>query len=197
MKKAKAARVPVLENAFELNLPKLMRAVKATGDSRVVLDDVGKRTVAVLAETRLAVLLGGRQWLVDIVAVQCLQGRVRPLLKCPRAHEGNFQSLYYRGDKLACRHCHMLRYRTNVASTATERARLARSKLLRKMGGEPGQASPKRQPYKWRRPHLRLTTRLANLTKIHFDDLRNWIDCARHRKPSAWGNDVGGELSNR
>ena len=44
MKKAKAPRVPVLENAFEVNLPKLKRAVKATGDSRVVLDDGVVRT---------------------------------------------------------------------------------------------------------------------------------------------------------
>lgn len=107
MKKAKAPKVPVLENAFEVNLPKLIRAAKATGSSRLVLDDGDVRTVAVLAESRLAVLLGGQQWVVDIVPVHCLQGRVRPLLKCPRAHEGNFQSLYYRNGELACRHCHM------------------------------------------------------------------------------------------
>lgn len=90
MKKAKSARVPILENAFEVNLPKLMRAVKATGDSRVVLDDGVLRTVAVLTERRLAVLLGNRQWVVDIMPVRCLNDRVRPLLKCPRTHEGNF-----------------------------------------------------------------------------------------------------------
>jgi hypothetical protein len=176
MKKAKAARVPILENAFEVNLPKLMRAAKATGSPRLVLDDGVVRTVAMLTETRLAVFLGGRQWVVDIVLVQCLQGRVRPLLNCPRAHEGNSQSLYYRGGELACRHCHGLRYRSNVASSATERTRIARSKLLREMGAEPGEAVPERQPYKWRKRHLRKAVQVAHLTSAHFGDLRAWLE---------------------
>lgn len=137
MKSPKAPRVPVLENAFEINLPKIMRAVRATGDSRVLLDDGVVRTVGVVTQTRLAVFLGGREWVVDIVPVQCLKGRLRPLLKCPYAHEGNFQSLYYRNDELACRHCLRLRYRTTLAPSATDRARLARYKLLTKLGGHP------------------------------------------------------------
>jgi hypothetical protein len=175
MKKAKAPRVPVLENAFEVNLPKLMRAARAAGSSRLVLDDGDVRTVVVLAETRLAVLLGNRQWVVDIVPVQCLRGRVRPLLKCPRAHEGNFQSLYYHGGELACRHCHALRYRTNVAATAVERARIARSKLLASMGAKPGQLVAKRQPLKWRSRHVRLSARLACLTSVHYGAVRVWL----------------------
>ena len=176
MKKAKAPRVPVLENPFEVNLPKLIRAAKATGSSRLVLDDGDVRTVAVLAETRLAVFLGGQQWVVDIVPVQCLQGRVRPLLKCPRAHEGNFQSLYYRDNELACRMCHRLRYRTTLAATAIDRSRIARSKLLATMGAQSGQAAPLRQPYKWRRRYLRLATNVARLTSIHNQNLRAWLD---------------------
>jgi len=78
MKAPKAPSVPVLENAFEVNLSMLMRAAKATGSSRLVLDDGDVRTGAVLAETRLAVFFGGRQWLVDIVPVRCLQSRGRP-----------------------------------------------------------------------------------------------------------------------
>jgi hypothetical protein len=99
MKAAKAPRVPVLENAFEVNLPQLMRAAKATGSYRLVLSDGDVHTVAMLAETRLAIFLAGQTWVVDIVTVQCLKGRVRPLLKCPRAHEGNFQSPYWSGDE--------------------------------------------------------------------------------------------------
>jgi len=175
MKKAKAPRVPVLENAFEVNLPKLMRAAKATGSSRLVLDDGDVRTVAVLAETRLAVFLGGQQWVVDIVPVQCLQGRVRPLLKCPRAHEGNFQSLYYRGRELACRHCHVLRYRSTLAATSAERARLARFKLLAKLGAAPDQPFAYRQPFKWRKRYQRQLTRLAGLTGIHYGAVRGWL----------------------
>jgi hypothetical protein len=176
MKKPKAPRVPVLESAFEANLPKLMRAAKVAGSSRLVLDDGDVRTVAVLAETRLAVFLGGRQWVVDIVPVQCLQGRVRPLLRCPRAHEGNFQSLYYRGGELACRHCHALRYRTNVAATATDRARIARSKFLAAMNTEAGQLMLVRQPFTWRSRHARLCARLAHLTDIHYRAVRGWLE---------------------
>lgn len=115
MKKPKAPRVPVLESAFEINLPKLLRAAKASGRPELVLTDGDLHTVAVLSETRLAVHLGGRVWLADIVAVPCLGGRLRPLLKCSGAHEGNFQSLYYRAGELACRHCHALRYRSTLA----------------------------------------------------------------------------------
>jgi hypothetical protein len=141
MKKPKSPRVPVLEAAFELNLPKLLRAAKATGSSLLVLDDGDERTVVALSPTRLAVHLGGRAWLADIVAVPCLNDRVRPLMKCPRAHEGNFQTLYLRDGELACRHCHGLRYRSTLAANATERARLARFKLLGRMGGMPGAAT--------------------------------------------------------
>jgi hypothetical protein len=181
MKKAKAARVPILENAFELNLPKLMRAVKATGDFRVLLDDGDVRTVAVLAETRLAVLLGARHWVVDIVSVQCLQGRLRPLLKCPHAHEGNFQSLYYRRGELACRHCHALRYRSNVAASAKDRARIARSKLLREIRAEPGEAMGTRQPFKWRKRHLKMVARVEYLTALHYRNVREWLDRNQNR----------------
>lgn len=176
MKKAKAPRVPILENAFEVNLPKLMTATRATGSSKLVLDDGDVRTVVVLAKTRLAVFLGGRQWIVDIVSVKCLQGRVRPLLKCPRAHEGNFMSLYYRAGELACRHCHGLRYRSNVAATAADRARIARSKLLSLMGTEPGQLVAERQPFKWRSRHARLLGRLTRLDAVHYRKVRNWLE---------------------
>lgn len=179
MKKAKAARVPILENAFEVNLPKLMRMAKATGGSRLVLDDGDVRTVAMLTETRLGVSLGGRVWVVGIVAVQCLQGRVRPLLKCPRAHEGNFQSLYFCGGELACRHCHALRYRTTIAATEADRARIARLKLLSSMGATVGESMPARKPYKWRKRHLRLVASVAHLTTIHYDDLRAWLNHQR------------------
>lgn len=176
MKKAKAPRVPLLENAFEVNLPKLMKAAKASGSSKLILDDGDVRTVVVLAETRLAVFLGSRHWVVEIAAVQCLQGRVRPLLKCPRAHEGNFQSLYYRAGELACRKCHALRYRTNVAATAVDRARIARLKLLSALGVAGNQAELVRQPYKWRKRHLHLIAEVARLTIVHHQNVRSRLE---------------------
>ncbi len=176
MKKAKAPRVPVLEDAFELNLPKLMRTANAIGASRLVLDDGDVRTVVVLTQDRVAIFLGGRTWMVDIVAVSCLDDRVRLCLKCPRAHEGNFQSLYFWGGELACRHCHRLRYRSNLAASAADRARIARSKLLSSMGGAPGQLVAERQPFKWRSRHARLSARLARLTGVHYRDVRAWLE---------------------
>lgn len=174
MKKAKAPKVPVLEKAFELNLPKLMRAAKAAGDSRLVLADGDERTVVVVAETRLAVALGGRTWIVDIVAVPCLGGRWRPLLKCPRAHEGNFQSLYYRAGVLACRHCHGLRYLTRLAGTQQDRNRLARIKLLAKMGYEADADCPKRLQGRWRGPYAKSLARLAKLTTSYRATVASW-----------------------
>lgn len=172
MKKAKAARVPILENAFEVNLPKLMRAVKATGGCRVVLDDGDVRTVAVLAETRLAVFLGGRTWVADIIAVQCLQGRLRHLLKCPRAHEGNFQSLYFQAGELACRRCHALRYHSTLASDALQRARLKRGKILNQLDGIAGDLMPPRSPRGWRRKYNRLSSQYATLSVLHYEALK-------------------------
>lgn len=179
MKKPKAPRVPVLEAAFEVNLPKLLRAVKASGRPEVVLVDSGERTVAVLSDTRLAVHLGGRVWLADIVGVPCLNDRVRPLLKCPRAHEGNFQALYYRAGELACRHCHELRYRTALAAGYVARVRLARAKLIAVMGGQPGDSLPARQSRSWRNRYARQAGRMASLAGLHYSDLRRRLEIAR------------------
>jgi len=172
MKKPKAPRVPVLESAFEVNLPKLLRAVKASGRPEVVLVDGDEHTVAVVSETRLAVHLGGWVWMADIVAVPCLNNRLRPLLKCPRAHEGNFQSLYYRAGELACRHCHELRYRSVLAAGPVARSRLARQKLLASLGASLGDSVPKRAANKWRKRYIARIKCLDRLSEIHYKDLR-------------------------
>jgi hypothetical protein len=176
MKKPKAPRVPVLENAFEVNLPKLLRAVKASGRPEVVLVDGTEHTVAVLSETRMAVHLGGRVWMADIVVVPCLKDRVRPLLKCPRAHEGNFQSLYFRASELACRHCHALRYRSNLAAGAVGRARLTRLKLIERMGGASSEVIPARPHRAWFKRYRHLAGRLAALTHSHYGTVRKWLE---------------------
>lgn len=172
MKKSKAPRVPVLESAFELNLPKLLRAVKASRRPEVVLVDGGEHTVAVLSATRLAVHLGGRVWMADIVAVPCLNDRVRPLLKCPRAHEGNFQSLYYRGGELACRRCHALRYRSTLAAGAVERAHLMRQKLVAGLGESQENVLPPRPAKMWRKRYYARITRFACHSKTYYSALK-------------------------
>jgi hypothetical protein len=175
MKKSKAPKVPVFEDALELNLSKLMRAAKAAGSGRLVLDDGDVRTVVLLSETRLAAFLGGRAWVVDIVPVACLGGRLRPLLTCSGAHEGNFQSLYFKNGVLACRRCHRLRYRSNLAASTADRARIARNKLLLSMGGQPGAVEVRRQPYKWRKRHGRLIEHMEDLAGRYYEDLRGWL----------------------
>lgn len=176
MKKVKAPRVPVLEKTFEVNLPKLIRAAKYGKSAQVILDDGEVRTVVVLAETRLAVFLGGKPWVVDIVPVQCLHGRVRPLLKCPRAHEGNFQSLYLYGDELACRHCHNLRYRTVLASTSLELKRLSREKLLARLGGKPGSSVPPRRKGAWRSKYCSELERYGLIESAYYVDVAAIIE---------------------
>jgi hypothetical protein len=81
-----------------------------------------------------------------------------------RAHEGNFQSLYFRAGELACRHCHGLRYLTRLAATPQDRNRLARIKLLAKMGHGPDIACPTRLRGRWRGPYGKALARLAELT---------------------------------
>lgn len=175
MKQAHAGRVPVLESAFEIKLPWLLKQAKVMGTNTLVITDGDLRTVVELTPTRLATKLGGVVWVVDIVPVPCLGGRVRPLLKCSRAHEGNFQSLYFRRGLLACRHCHELRYRSNLAATKTARAALARQKLLKRMGGQPGITFPARRPGEWRARYNRAAGRLAALSKAHHDAVRAWL----------------------
>jgi hypothetical protein len=176
MKKSEAHMVPVLEDALELNLPKLMRAAKAAGSGRLILDDGVVRTVVVLSETRLAASLGGRAWVADIVAVGCLGGRLRPLLRCPRAHEGNFQSLYFENDVLACRHCHRLRYRSNLAASSADRAWLSELKLLQKMGNNADLDKPQRLRSKPRRLNLDAIKNLGKLRRKRYAAMRTWLE---------------------
>lgn len=172
----KDIRVPVLEDKFEINLAKLMAVSTSTGQSLLAVGDGTTTGLIRLCPDRLTAFLGGATYRVDIVAIPCLKGRVRPLLKCPRAHEGNFQSLYWSGSEVACRHCLNLRYRSTLAATATDRARLARHKLLGALGAAPEAAIPVRQPYKWRKRHRCLTARLTSLTDIHYASLRKWLE---------------------
>jgi hypothetical protein len=176
MKKASAGRVPVLESAFEIKLPWLLKQAKAMGTNTLVITDGDIRTVVELTPTRLATKLGGLVWVVDIVPIPCLGGRVRPLLKCPRAHEGNVQALYFRQGVLACRHCHELRYRTNLAATAADRARIARSKLLLAMGAKPNETAAERKPFRWRSKHIQQSKRLGHLAAIHYEDVQAWLE---------------------
>ena len=175
MSKSKFCRVPVLEDTFEINLAKLLAVSARTDQSLLAIGDGTTTGLAMIAQDRLTVFLGGATYHVDMVAVPCLRGRVRPLLKCSRAHEGNFQSLYWSGTEVACRYCLGLRYRSTLAATATDRARIARHKLLRRLGCTPDTTIPTRQPYKWRKRHARLAARCARLTLMDYAGIREWL----------------------
>lgn len=175
MSEKKSGRVPVLEDAFEINLAKLSAASKRTRQSLLRVDNGTMSGEVLITTTKLAVRLAGRVFGADIVQVRCLKGRVRPLLKCPRAHEGNFQSLYYWNGELACRRCLGLRYRSNLASCPADRVRLARQKLIKRLGGAPDATIPERQRYKWRRHHQRLLSRLTGLSTAHCTAIRAWL----------------------
>lgn len=172
----KLGRVPVLEDAFEINLAKLLAVSKRTGQPLLKVHDGRTSGEVLFIGTKMALRLAGHLFVADVVLVQCLNDRARPLLKCPRAHEGNFQSLYYLGRELACRHCHRLRYRSNLAASPADRARAARNKLLAIMGAQPGCIFPPRQPFKWRKRHQRLSARLTGLTALHYRDVRAWLE---------------------
>jgi hypothetical protein len=178
MKKAHAGRVPVLEQAFEIKLPWLMKQAKKMGTNTLVITDGEIRTVVELTPTRLATKLGGVVWVVDIVPVSCLGGRVRPLLKCPRAHEGNFQALYFRAGILACRHCHELRYRSNLAANQVERISQTRRRLVKKLGGTSSDSIPPRAVGTWRKRYKRLAIRLAAISSAHYCALKSQLRTA-------------------
>ncbi len=172
-------RVPVLELAFELNLAKLNRAAKQYASSALSVTDGVSRGVVLLSAGGMSLSINGRTQVAAVVAVPCLGGRLRPLLKCPRAHEGNFQSLYLTGGELACRYCHALRYRTTLAPTATARARFARHKLMSVMGGEPGIDVPVRRAGAWRKKYTRQILALGQATQAHYEQLRAFLTRSR------------------
>jgi hypothetical protein len=176
VKKHKFSAVPVVEDTFALNLAKLNAAFIATGNGLLTVHWPGVAGLVLLEPTRMILMLGKTVHTADVVTVPCLNGRLRPLLKCPRAHEGNFQSLYFRAGELACRVCHQLRYRTTLASSPAERIRLARYKIFAAMGGVPGTLIPERKPYAWRKRHQRLIGKFARLSTAHYAAVRVWLD---------------------
>lgn len=68
-----------LKRPLTQHLP--MHTAPIKGPYFSALGDGDIRTVAQLTETRLAIKLGGKVWLADIVPVPYLGGRLRPLLR--------------------------------------------------------------------------------------------------------------------
>lgn len=176
MKKAKYDRVPVVEDTLGLSLATLLATSKKSKSSLLAITWDGAKGLVMIEPERMTVMFCGVTASAEIQAIPCLNDRLRPLMKCPRAHEGNFQTLYLRDGELACRHCHQLRYRSNLAASPDGRTRLARIKQLKKMGAEPGQWVIDRQPFKWRKRHAQLLTRLAGLNASHYLAVRSWLE---------------------
>lgn len=172
MKKTNFCRVPVIEDTLGINIAVLLAEAKKTGRNLLSLAWQGTTGLVTLEANQVTLMFSGVIVSAEIYTVPCLNGRLRPLLKCPRAHEGNFQTLYLLHSELACRYCHRLRYRSTLAPSATERARLARFKLMAKMGCGPSNVILDRKPRCWRSRHRRLKMRLVGLTGLHYGALR-------------------------
>jgi hypothetical protein len=171
MKNTKLERVPVIEDTMALSLTTLLDVSKKTGSNLLAVTWQGRTGLVMLEAVRMTLMFNGVIVSAEIAAVPCLKGRLRPLLKCPRAHEGNFQSLYYRGGELACRICHALRYRSNLASSSGARERIAREKLIMMMGGRGKNDVPSRAVGAWRKKYIRQLALLEELTRTHVTHL--------------------------
>lgn len=152
-----------------------MAQAKKTGQNLLSLAWQGTTGLVMLEPKQITLMFSGVIVSAEICAVACLNGRLRPLLRCPRAHEGNFQTLYLRGGKLACRQCHSLRYRSNLASTIGERLRLKRQKLIQRMGGEAFETMPAHQATMWGRRHKKQARQLSAVSLQHYSALRKQL----------------------
>lgn len=180
MKKTTFDRVPVIEDTLGINIAVLLAEARKTGSNLLSLTWQGTTGLVMLEAKQVTLMFSGMIVSADIYAVPCLNGRSRPLLKCPRAHEGNFQSLYYLNKKLACRHCHGLRYRSTLAAAPIDRARLARFKLIEAMGGSSLNVVPGRKWGQWRRRYNTMAARLAGLSGSHYTAVREWLKRRAH-----------------
>lgn len=176
MKKAKYDRVPVVEDTLGLSLATLLATSKKSKSSLLAITWDGAKGLVMIEPERMTVMFCGVTASAEIQAIPCLNDRLRPLMKCPRAHEGNFQTLYLRDGELACRHCHGLRYRSNLAATPIERSRLARFRIIKKLGGKLGDALPARKPYSWKARHKRLINQLQSTSEKYFLSIHAWIE---------------------
>jgi hypothetical protein len=75
------------------------------------------------------------------------------------------------------RHCHAAV--PQWAAGPVARARLAREKLLERMGGRHKGAMPVRLCRAWRKRYLRLAQRLHNLSGTHYDEMRRRLTAER------------------
>lgn len=180
----KTGRVNVLENAFELNLAKLLRASKQLGTTILTVDGGEMHGMVFLEQDMLNLFIGSRIFSSKIVTVSCLKGRFRPLFKCPRAHEGNFQSLYLCDDVLACRKCHHLRYQSNLAGCANDRARIQRDKMMQRLGRGAGGELPSQRKFEWRKKYLAKISKIQELENNHYLELRHILNGMHDRSTS-------------
>jgi hypothetical protein len=181
MSRKKTGKILTIENAFEVNLPTLLKASLHTSSRLLVVDDSYMYGLVLIEKDKMTLITGGLLMSAAIVFVPCLKGRFRPLFKCPRAHEGNFQSLYLSDGVLACRKCHHLRYQSNLAGCANDRARIQRHKMMQRLGRRADGELPSQRKFEWRKKYLAKISKIQELENNHYLELRHMLNGMRDR----------------
>ena len=168
----KSAKVITVESVFEVNLAKILAVSKDANYLLLTLRNNSIFGLVFIDQHNLMLMIGGCLLYAQRVLVPCLNGRFRPLLKCPRAHEGNFQSLYLFNGELACRKCLKLRYRSNLASGTKERARIQRMKAMHKLGRQADGTLPEYKKFEWRKKYFKKIAHIKDLENDHYVELK-------------------------
>lgn len=126
--------------------------------------------IAMLAES-LVVQAGGRVLTARLVYQERPFGGVSPSLVCGSCAR-EVSTLFVADDRLQCRTCAGLRYRSQLEHPAG-RARLRNMKALRRLGADDTSSPgiPPRRPGQWRRTYGRLLSRLLNAHQSSYSDL--------------------------
>jgi hypothetical protein len=112
---------------------------------------------------------------VGITRLPCRYGGVRPYFLCPGVVNGKacgrrVSKLYGPGRYFLCRHCYRLAY-SSQSEGAFDRALRRTNTIRKKLGGDPGLASPfpERPKGMWRRTYEQLQEQVAEI-EIEVED---------------------------
>jgi hypothetical protein len=181
MIKSNTEGLKILERAFEINLATLLKKSRDLSSNILTIGDSFSMLIAVISQHQINIVSGDAIATLDVVAIPCLKGRFRPLFRCPRAHEGNFQSIYLCDGVLACRKCHNLRYQSNLAGCAKDRARIQRYKMMKRLGRKTDGKLPNQRKFEWQKKYFAKISKIQELENNHYLELRQMLNGMRKR----------------